>query len=98
MLVVPPRVSAYARSAARGPPHVELHGVRVRVNLDDPYLGAVLAEVLVERDQAGFVRLDEVTQLWDTPNRGALGHDHQGHRRVAGQADGDRTDHAVHGL
>jgi hypothetical protein len=37
------------------------------VDLDDRHLGAVLVDVLVERDQAGFVRLDELTQLRYTP-------------------------------
>src|SRR4029078_581178 len=48
-------------------PHVELHGLRVRVDLDDCYLGAVLVDVLVECDQAGLIGRDEVTQLWNTP-------------------------------
>src|SRR5947209_17503674 len=35
--------------------HVELHRGRIRVNLDDPNLGSILVDVLVERDQTGFV-------------------------------------------
>jgi len=34
------------------------------VNLDDRNLGAVLVGVLVERDQAWFVRLHEVDEAW----------------------------------
>jgi GNAT superfamily N-acetyltransferase len=32
------------------------------------------------------------------PGSRALGHDHEGHRSVAGQADGDRTGHMVRGV
>jgi hypothetical protein len=43
--------------------HVEQHGFRVRVNLHDAHLAAVLAGVDVEGDHAGFVGLDEPREL-----------------------------------
>src|ERR1700730_6925093 len=45
--------------------HVKLHGVSVGVNLDDPYLCALLVEVLIESDQSRLVRLNEVTEPSD---------------------------------
>jgi hypothetical protein len=47
-------------------PHVELHGVRIGVNLDDRRLCPVLVDVLVEGDQSWLVHLDEVTESWDS--------------------------------
>jgi hypothetical protein len=34
------------------------------VDLDAGYLGAVLVDVLLEVDETGFVRLDELTELF----------------------------------
>jgi hypothetical protein len=42
--------------------HMKRHRVGVRVNLDDRDLGAVVVNVLVERDQAWFACLDEVDE------------------------------------
>src|SRR4051794_692775 len=47
--------------------HVELHGFRVRMHLDNRDFASVLVGVLVERNEAGFVRLDEVRKLRNTP-------------------------------
>jgi len=38
---------------------VELHGGRVRVDLDDRHLAAALVNVPAEDDRAGLIRLDE---------------------------------------
>src|SRR5207249_3940839 len=38
--------------------------VGIRVDLDDRDLGALLVEVLVERDQLWLVRLDEIDEAW----------------------------------
>src|SRR5215204_1033424 len=42
---------------------MELHGGRVRVDVDESHLGAVLVDVSVDGKQTGLVRLDELEEL-----------------------------------
>jgi hypothetical protein len=44
-----------------------LHRGGVRVDLNDHYLGAVVVDVLVERDQLGLVLFDELDEARDPP-------------------------------
>jgi hypothetical protein len=37
------------------------------MNLDHPDFGAILVDVLVERDQPRLVRFDEVDEAWHSP-------------------------------
>lgn len=59
-----------------------------RVNLD------AFRDRDAERPSRDYLIDDEGTGGFVSP----LGHDHQGHRRVAGQADGDGTDGTVGGV
>src|SRR3954471_9453886 len=47
--------------------HVELHGFRVWMHLDKRNFPPALVGGLVERNGSGFVRLDEVRKLRNTP-------------------------------
>jgi hypothetical protein len=42
---------------------VVLHGSRVRVDVDERHLGAVLINVGVDGERTGFVRLDDLEEL-----------------------------------
>src|SRR4051812_28202589 len=50
------------RGAFTDDPEMVLHRGGVRVDLNDRYFGAVVVDVLVERDQLGLVLLDELDE------------------------------------
>src|SRR5438270_14046060 len=54
------------RGAFTDDPEMSLHRGGVRVDLNDRHLGAVVVDVLVERDQLGLALLDELDEARDS--------------------------------
>jgi hypothetical protein len=57
----------YLEDPRTGHLHVKFHGLRIGADLDRRGLGAALADVRVECEEAGFVHLDELHQPTPQP-------------------------------